>query len=115
MISFRCQLCCAVVLSSYSCSVAFLLVQGFIVPNIDFSGICHSQFKPGPPSEEAQCVSQFILDVITNSKLLDPKDLVIVEGKLVWVVYIDLVTFLSYAITPRLEHDRKPRSRLFVR
>jgi exosome complex component RRP43 len=61
------------------------------VPNIELSGLCHSQFKPGPPSEEAQVISQFLLEVILNSKLLSPKDLVIVEGKLVWAVYIDLV------------------------
>jgi exosome complex component RRP43 len=67
------------------------IISGFIVPNLELSGICHSQFKPGPPSEEAQSVSQFILDVVRNSKLLCPEDLVIVAGKLVWVVYIDLV------------------------
>ena len=60
------------------------------MPNLDLSGICHSQFKPGPPSEEAQRVSQFIYEAIRNSKLLSQKDLVI-DGKLVWAIYIDLV------------------------
>jgi len=69
---------------------------GFIVPNIELGGICHSQFKPGPPNEEAQTLSQFLFEVIRHSKMLDAKDLVIVEGKLVWVVYIDLVGFISY-------------------
>ena len=70
------------------------LFLGYIVPNIELSGLCHSQFKPGPPSDEAQVVSQFLLEVILNSKLLSPKDLVVVQGKLVWAVYIDLVSLL---------------------
>ena len=28
--------------------------QGFIVPNLTLAPICHPQFRPGPPSEQAQ-------------------------------------------------------------
>ena len=37
--------------------------QGFVVPNLELSPICHPQFKPGPPSELAQTVSNFLLEV----------------------------------------------------
>ena len=37
--------------------------KGFVVPNLELSPICHPQFKPGPPSELAQTVSNFLLEV----------------------------------------------------
>ena len=58
---------------------------------MDFPPICHAQFKPGPPSEVAQTASQFIHEVIANSKVVDLADLVVVSGKMAWVVNIDLV------------------------
>ena len=68
---------------------------GFIVPNLELSAMCHSQFKPGPPSEMAQIASYFIYEVIQNSNLMDLKDLCIKPGRLVWAIYIDL-TCLNY-------------------
>ena len=68
-----------------------LLSSGFIVPNLDLPPLCHPRFKPGPPSEQAQTVTQFILETIENSKLLDKRSLCIRPGKLAWVVCIDLV------------------------
>ncbi|XP_001626253.2 exosome complex component RRP43 [Nematostella vectensis] len=65
--------------------------KGFIVPNVDLPPLCSPSFRPGPPSEHAQVLSTFIDNLITNSQLIDLEDLCIVDGKLVWVLYIDLM------------------------
>jgi exosome complex component RRP43 len=33
------------------------LMYFFVVPNLDLSAICSPKFKPGPPTEEAQVLS----------------------------------------------------------
>ena len=38
--------------------------QGFIVPNLTLAPICHPQFRPGPPSEQAQTGGFQLLDLI---------------------------------------------------
>ena len=46
--------------------------QGFIVPNLTLAPICHPQFRPGPPSEEAQVRSlcfKFTLNPLKFSPL----------------------------------------------
>jgi len=65
--------------------------EGFVVPNMELGPLCHPQFKPGPPSEMAQTVSQFVYQALKNSAFLDPKDLCVEKAKLVWAVYVDLV------------------------
>ncbi|KAK7503915.1 hypothetical protein BaRGS_00005038 [Batillaria attramentaria] len=40
--------------------------EGYIVPNVELSALCSPQFRPGPPSEQAQVLSQFVADVIKN-------------------------------------------------
>ncbi|XP_031550942.1 exosome complex component RRP43-like [Actinia tenebrosa] len=65
--------------------------HGYIVPNVDLPPLCSPRFRPGPPSEQAQALSQFFADVIKNSKLLDLTELCIAEGKLVWVLYVDMM------------------------
>ena len=64
--------------------------EGYVVPNLELPSLCHSQFKPGPPPAMAQVASCFINEVIQNSGLINPKDLCVEAGKLVWVIYIDL-------------------------
>ena len=46
----------------------------FLVPNIDLPAICSPRFKPGPPSDEAQTLSNWLNDMIVSSvlPLLDP-------------------------------------------
>lgn len=66
-------------------------LSGFIIPNVDLPPLCHSMFKPGPPSEQAQTAAMFIRDVLSNSECIDHKQLCIAEGKLCWVLYIDLI------------------------
>ncbi|XP_075448201.1 exosome complex component RRP43 isoform X1 [Ascaphus truei] len=65
--------------------------KGYVVPNVDLPPLCSSRFRPGPPGEEAQVASQFIADVIENSQMIHKQDLCIANGKLVWVLYCDLI------------------------
>ena len=74
-----------------SCNYTFLYLLGYVVPNLELSPMCHSQFKPGPPSETAQVASYFINEVIQNSKIIDLEKLCIKPGKHVWAIYIDLI------------------------
>lgn len=65
--------------------------HGYIVPNVELSPLCSSKFRPGPPSEQAQVLSKLIDIIISNSTALDLKDLCICKGKLVWVLYCDIL------------------------
>ncbi|XP_076379549.1 exosome complex component RRP43 [Megalopta genalis] len=64
---------------------------GYIVPNIELSPLCSPKFRPGPPSDQAQIISKTIETILKNSEAIDLKDLCICKGKLVWVVYCDLL------------------------
>ncbi|KAK9536554.1 hypothetical protein VZT92_006327 [Zoarces viviparus] len=65
--------------------------KGYIVPNVDLPPLCSSQFRPGPPGEQAQAASQFIADVIQSSEVIQTEELCIERGKLCWVLYCDLM------------------------
>lgn len=65
--------------------------KGYIVPNVDLPPLCSSQFRPGPPGEQAQAASQFIADVIESSEVIQTEDLCIERGKLCWVLYCDMM------------------------
>lgn len=64
---------------------------GFLVTNVELLPLCSSKFRPGPPSDHAQVVSNIVADIFTNSKSIDLTDLCIVPDKLAWVVYCDMV------------------------
>ena len=38
----------------------------YLVPNVDLPPLCSSRFRPGPPGEQAQVLSQFVADVISK-------------------------------------------------
>ena len=46
-----------------------------VVPNIDLPALCSPKFKPGPPSEEAQVLSEKLNEVLVacvlQSRVLD--------------------------------------------
>lgn len=65
--------------------------EGFIVPNLDLTPLCSAKFKSGPPSDQAQVLTQLLADVIENSKCIDLKDLCIHPDKLAWCLYVDLI------------------------
>ena len=69
--------------------------EGYLVANVNLSPMCSSSFRTGPPSEEAQSLSQWLHDVWTECELLDVKQLCISPGKLCWVLYED-ITCLNY-------------------
>ncbi|KAK7097966.1 exosome complex component RRP43-like [Littorina saxatilis] len=65
--------------------------EGYLVPNVELSAVCSPQFRPGPPSEQAQVLSQFVANVLKNSQCVELEDLCIAPGKMVWVLYADLI------------------------
>jgi len=64
--------------------------KGFFVPNVDLPPSCSNKYRPGPPSDDAQILSQFVLDVATNSEVLKLENLCIATKKLAWVIYADI-------------------------
>ncbi|EIM81838.1 uncharacterized protein STEHIDRAFT_171488 [Stereum hirsutum FP-91666 SS1] len=69
--------------------------EGWIVPNIDLPPICSPKFKPGPPSDEAQALSDRLFDSLTSSNVLPLSSLCIEPGKSAWVLYVD-ATCINY-------------------
>ncbi|CAL1699968.1 unnamed protein product [Somion occarium] len=65
--------------------------EGFLVPNIDLPALCSPKFKPGPPTEEAQVLSDRLNDVLLASGIISRISLCIEPGKSVWVLYIDAI------------------------
>jgi len=65
--------------------------KGFFVPNVELPPLCSLEFRPGPPDDKAQVLSQCMLDFVNNSNLIDMEALCIEEQKLVWVIYADVV------------------------
>ncbi|KAJ3115974.1 hypothetical protein HK098_006821 [Nowakowskiella sp. JEL0407] len=64
---------------------------GFLVPNVDLPALCSSKFKPGPPSELAQTISEYINKIIHRSRVVPLESLCIASGQAVWVLYADIV------------------------
>ncbi|KAF8492919.1 ribosomal protein S5 domain 2-type protein [Gautieria morchelliformis] len=69
--------------------------HGFLVPNIDLPAMCSPRFKPGPPGEEAQVLSDRLNNVLISLEVLSTASLCIHPGKAVWVLYVD-ATCLNY-------------------
>ncbi|KAJ8922784.1 hypothetical protein NQ315_007819 [Exocentrus adspersus] len=65
--------------------------KGFIVPNLELSPLCSPKFRPGPPSDQAQVLTQLIADIIENSHCIDLKDLCIFPDRLAWCLFVDFV------------------------
>ncbi|KIY46046.1 hypothetical protein FISHEDRAFT_48109 [Fistulina hepatica ATCC 64428] len=63
--------------------------DGFLVPNVDLPAICSPKFKPGPPTDEAQVLSERLNSTLTLSNILPLSSLCIQEGKAVWALYVD--------------------------
>ncbi|KIO22018.1 hypothetical protein M407DRAFT_79633 [Tulasnella calospora MUT 4182] len=69
--------------------------HGFIVPNVDLSSICSPKFKPGPPGEEAQILSERINAILIQADVVPTPSLCIHPAKACWVLYID-ITCINY-------------------
>ncbi|EMD40344.1 hypothetical protein CERSUDRAFT_148276 [Gelatoporia subvermispora B] len=93
---------------------------GFIVPNLDLPAICSPKFKPGPPTEEAQVISDRLNEVLVTAGIVSPSSLCIQPGKAAWVLYID-ATCINYdgnafdatllAMVAALKNTRLPKAR----
>ncbi|TFK94906.1 ribosomal protein S5 domain 2-like protein [Polyporus arcularius HHB13444] len=69
--------------------------DGFLVPNLDLPAICSPKFKPGPPTDEAQVLSDRLNEVLVSSGVVPTSSLCIEPGKAVWVLYVD-TTCINY-------------------
>ncbi|KAI8372498.1 ribosomal protein S5 domain 2-like protein [Blakeslea trispora] len=95
--------------------------QGYLVPNVELSPLCSPKFKPGPPSEKAQAISEFINQLFIKSHVFPLESLCIEEGKAAWVLYADIVC-INYdgnildasllALTTALKNLRLPKAEL---
>lgn len=65
--------------------------EGYLVPNLDLPAMCSPKFKPGPPTEEAQVLSDRLNEVLVPSGMLPLTSLCIHPGKAVWVLYVDAI------------------------
>ncbi|KAH9482180.1 Exosome complex component RRP43 [Psilocybe cubensis] len=68
---------------------------GFLVPNLDLTAMCSPKFKPGPPTEEAQVLSDRLNHALITSNFVSLESLCIHPGKAVWVLYVD-ATCVNY-------------------
>ncbi|PPQ81479.1 hypothetical protein CVT24_001438 [Panaeolus cyanescens] len=69
--------------------------EGFLVPNLDLPAMCSPKFKPGPPSDEAQILSERLNQALVASSILPLSSLCIHRGKAVWTLYVD-ATCINY-------------------
>jgi exosome complex component RRP43 len=44
--------------------------EGFVVPNVDLSPLCSSRYRPGPPPDSAQVLSETISKIFTRYFIL---------------------------------------------
>ncbi|KAF7284852.1 hypothetical protein GWI33_021495 [Rhynchophorus ferrugineus] len=65
--------------------------QGFLVPNVDLPPLCSSKFKSGPPSDQAQVLTQIIADILENSRCINLEQLCIFPDKIAWCLYADII------------------------
>ncbi|KAI8989873.1 ribosomal protein S5 domain 2-like protein [Trametes punicea] len=93
--------------------------EGFLVPNLDLPAICSPKFKPGPPTDEAQVLSDRLNEVLVSSGVVPTASLCIEPGKAVWVLYVD-ATCMNYdgnafdatllAMVAALKNTRLPKA-----
>ncbi|PWN53304.1 hypothetical protein IE53DRAFT_384236 [Violaceomyces palustris] len=69
--------------------------EGYVIPNVELSPISSGRFKPGPPTDEAQVLTDTLLTFLNSSGALPRKSLCIKPGHSAWCLYVD-VTCLSY-------------------
>ncbi|KAF9449035.1 hypothetical protein P691DRAFT_728597 [Macrolepiota fuliginosa MF-IS2] len=69
--------------------------EGFLVPNVDLPAMCHPKFKPGPPSDEAQVLSERLFETLISSNFIKPQSLIIHPGRAAWTLYVD-ATCINY-------------------
>lgn len=95
----------------YSLSWNSLGLMKYSVPNLDLPALCSPHFKPGPPGDEAQVLSERLNEALVTFVLWLPfktktysaasagtvltESLCINPGRAVWVLYVD-ATCINY-------------------
>jgi exosome complex component RRP42 len=64
--------------------------QGVLVVNAELLPLASQTFEPGPPDERAIALARYVDRSIRESNMVDLKSLVIVPGKVCYVVYVDV-------------------------
>ncbi|KAF5387939.1 hypothetical protein D9615_000785 [Tricholomella constricta] len=93
--------------------------EGFLVPNLDLPAMCSPRFKPGPPTEDAQVLSDRLNEALLASAILPLASLCIHPAKAAWVLYVD-ATCINYdgnvfdatllAMVAALKNTRLPKA-----
>ncbi|KAG2013003.1 hypothetical protein CC2G_009946 [Coprinopsis cinerea AmutBmut pab1-1] len=65
--------------------------KGFLVPNLDLPALCSPKFKPGPPTDESQVLSDRLNEALVTSNTLPLESLCIQPNKSVWTIYLDAI------------------------
>lgn len=61
------------------------------MPNIELNKLCSPKYRAVGVSNESQVLSQTLFNIFVSSECLDPNDLCIAKGRLVWILYCDLI------------------------
>jgi exosome complex component RRP42 len=64
--------------------------QGVLTVNAELLPLASPTFEPGPPDETSIALARYVDRSVRESKALDLESLVLIPGKLVYVVYIDV-------------------------
>lgn len=64
--------------------------QGVLTVNAELLPLASPSFEPGPPDETSIALARYVDRSIRESKVLDLDSLVLIPGKLVYVVYVDV-------------------------
>jgi len=78
--------------------------EGFLVPNFDLPAICSPKFKPGPPTEEAQVLSNRLNEALVASGVVPLSSLCIHPGK---SVLMAMVAALKNTRLPQATFDEE--------
>jgi len=64
--------------------------QGVLVVNAELLPLASPTFEPGPPDERAIALARYVDRSIREANAIDLRSLVLIPGKLAYVVYIDI-------------------------
>lgn len=64
--------------------------KGVLMVNAEFTALAHPTFEPGPPRENAIELARVVDRGLRSAELLELEKLCLVEGKTVYMIFIDL-------------------------
>mmetsp|Transcript_21566 Transcript_21566/g.35707 ORF Transcript_21566/g.35707 Transcript_21566/m.35707 type:complete len:275 (+) Transcript_21566:96-920(+) len=63
---------------------------GRIELNAELTPLCAPRFRPGKPSEEAHCLTEALVRVLTSARVVNLDELCLSERKSAWILYVDV-------------------------